>query len=87
MTTQGARIFLQTMIGLASASFGLVAALAWNEAIRATITALFGTADSLAALYTYAILATALAIIVLVLLGRAAARIGGAAAFEREAEG
>jgi hypothetical protein len=58
-----------------------------NEAIRATITVLFGTAESLAALYTYAILPTALAIIVLVLLSRAAARIGGEAAFEREAEG
>ncbi len=35
----GHRAFLQTMIALASASLGLVAALAWNEAIRATIAA------------------------------------------------
>ena len=49
------RIMIQTMITLASASLGLVAALAWNEAIKATITAVFGTGDSLAALYTYAI--------------------------------
>lgn len=31
------RAFLQTMIDLASASFGLVAALARNEAIKATL--------------------------------------------------
>ena len=82
-----ARVFLQTMIALASASLGLVAALAWNEAIKATIQQVFGTDDSLAGLYTYAILATILAVAVLVALGRAAARIGGEAAFSREAEG
>ena len=31
------RVYLQTMITLASASLGLVAALAWNEAIKAAI--------------------------------------------------
>ena len=81
------RVFLQTMIALASASLGLVAALAWNEAIKATIQQVFGTDDSLAGLYTYAILATILAVAVLVALGRAAARIGGEAAISREAEG
>ena len=80
------RIFLQTMIALASASFGLVAALAWNEAIKATL-AMLGLGDSLAGLYTYAILATVLAVVVLVWLGKLAARIGGDAAFTREAEG
>lgn len=79
-----ARILLQTMITLASASLGLVAALAWNEAIKATITAVFGTSDSLAGLHTYAILATILAVVA---LGRAAARTGGETAIEREAEG
>jgi len=83
----GLRIMLQTMITLASASLGLVAALAWNEAIKATIQRIFGTDDSLAGLYTYAILATVLAIVVVTLLGRAAARIGGEAAISREAEG
>jgi hypothetical protein len=80
------RAFIQTMIALASASFGLVAALAWNEAIKATLK-LLGLGDSLAGLYTYAILATVLAILVLAWLGRIAARIGGEAAFVREAEG
>lgn len=80
------RAFIQTMIALASASLGLVAALAWNEAIKGTL-AMLGLGDSLAGLYSYALLATAIAVIVLVWLGKLASRIGGEAAFEREAEG
>ena len=81
------RLFIQTMITLASASLGLVAALAWNEAIKAAIKEVLGTGESLAALFTYAILATAIAVIVLLLLARAASRIGGEAVIDREAEG
>jgi Family of unknown function (DUF5654) len=80
------KAFIQTMIALASASLGLVAALAWNEAIKATLK-LFNLSDSLAGLYTYAILATVLAIVVLAILGKISEKIGGEAAFEREAEG
>ena len=80
------RAMVQTMISLASASLGLVAALAWNEAIKATLAKL-GLGEELAGLYTYAILATLIAVVVLALLGRIAARLGGQAAFEREAEG
>ena len=80
------RAMVQTMIALASASLGLVAALAWNEAIKATLARL-GLGDDLAGLYTYAILATVIAVVVLAMLGRIAARLGGEAAFEREAEG
>lgn len=74
------QVFLQTMIALASAAFGIVAALAWNSAIQATITRIMGPDESLTGLYVYAILATILAVIVLVALGRAAARVGGEAA-------
>lgn len=80
------RAMIQTMIALASASLGLVAALAWNEAIKATLAKL-GLGEELAGLYTYAILATVIAVVVLALLGRLAAKVGGDAAFEREAEG
>lgn len=70
-----------------SASLGLVAALAWNEAIRTTIRVVFGTGDTLAGLYTYAILATVLAVVVLTWLARVASRVGGDAVIAREAEG
>lgn len=84
---KNARVLLQTMITLASASLGLVAALAWNDAIKATIKKVIGEGESLAALYTYAILATVIAVLVLVSLARAAAKIGGDAVISREAEG
>ena len=79
------RIIIQTMITLASAALGLVAALAWNEAIKETITSLLGKDEGLLGLY--AILATVIAIVVLLILAGAAARIGGGAVIEREAEG
>ena len=74
------RVFLQTMIALASAAFGIVAALAWNAAIQATIQQIMGPDNSLTGLYIYAVLATILAVVVLIALGRAAARVGGEAA-------
>ena len=80
------RAMIQTMIALASASLGLVAALAWNEAIKATL-ALLDLGDNLVGLYTYAIIATLIAIFVFVYLGKLASRIGGDAVIEREAEG
>jgi hypothetical protein len=81
------RVVVQTMITLAAASLGLVAALAWNEAIKALIKRVLGEDDSLAGLFIYAIIATAIAVVVLLILARAAARVGGDAAINREAEG
>ncbi len=70
------RVFIQTMIALASVSLGLVAALAWNEAIKATLDKI-GLGDDLAGLYTYAVIATVIAVVILVWLGRIAVRVGG----------
>lgn len=80
------RAMIQTMISLASASLGLVAALAWNEAIKALLAEL-NLGDSLTGLFSYAIIATIVAVLVLVWLGKLASKIGGEATFEREAEG
>jgi hypothetical protein len=82
-----ARSMVQSMITLASAALGLVCALAWNEAIKTGMKHLLGEDDSLAGLFTYAILATLIAVIVLLILGRVAGRIGGEAKIDREAEG
>ncbi|MCU1287903.1 MAG: hypothetical protein JWN60_132 [Acidobacteria bacterium] len=75
------------MIALASAAFGLVAALAWNDAIKETIKLLMADDESLASKYVYAILATAIAVVIVLVLARFAARVGGEAAIQREAEG
>lgn len=81
------RVFVQTMITLASASLGLVAALAWNEAIKATIKKALGDADGLTGLYVYATAATVLAIVVLSILATIAARLGGDSKITREVDG
>ena len=81
------RMIVQTMITLASAALGLVAALAWNDAIKALIKEVLGEGDSLGALFMYAVLATVIAIGVLLVLANLAARIGGDAVIDREAEG
>ena len=86
-SVQQSRATIQSMITLASAALGLVCALAWNDAIKQTMKQILGEDDSLAGLYTYAILATLLAVIVLLVLARASAQIGGEAAIAREAEG
>jgi hypothetical protein len=81
------KAIIQSMITLAASALGLVCALAWNEAIKSAMKALLGEDDSLAGLFTYAILATLLAVFVLLVLAKAAAKIGGEAAVTREAEG
>lgn len=81
------KAIIQSMITLAASALGLVCALAWNEAIKSAMKSLLGEDDSLAGLFTYAILATLIAVFVLLALARTAAKIGGEAAVTREAEG
>lgn len=81
------KAIVQSMITLASAALGLVCALAWNDAIKTAMKTLLDTDESLASLFTYAIFATIVAIVVLLVLAKAAAKIGGEAAVTREAEG
>lgn len=78
---------IQSMITLAGAALGLVCALAWNDAIKAAMKAVLGEDDSVPGLFTYAVLATLVAVFVLLALGRIAGKIGGEAAISREAEG
>jgi hypothetical protein len=87
MAKQKTLMIFQSMNELASAALGLVAALAWNDAIKETIKLLMTDDDSLSAKYTYAILATAIAVIVVLVLARLASKVGGEAAIAREAEG
>jgi hypothetical protein len=86
-TIEQSRAIIQSMITLSGAALGLVCALAWNDAIKTTVKTFLGEDDSLAGLYTYAILATLIAVFVLIALAKAAAKVGGEAAVSREAEG
>ena len=66
--------YLQTMISLASAAFGVVAALAWNGAITALVKQIFGTGGEIISLFIYAIVITVIAVIVMVNLAELAER-------------
>ena len=74
-TSRFSREVVATMISLATAAFGVVAALAWNTAITTAFAAAFGTAAKISALFIYAVVATLVGVVVIVLLGRLAARI------------
>ena len=87
MAKETTKIVLQSMIALSSAALGLVAALAWNDAIKETIKLLLGGDDSLTSKYIYAVFATAIAVVVVLILARIAAKVGGEAIISREAEG
>ncbi len=87
MGKEQTKMIVQSCIALASAALGLVAALAWNDAIKALMKELLGENEGLAALFTYAILATLIAVIVVLVLAKVAAKVGGEAAIQREAEG
>jgi Flp pilus assembly pilin Flp len=87
MAKEQTKMIIQSCIALASAALGLVAALAWNDAIKALMKEILGENEGLAALFTYAIMATLIAVVVVLVLSKIAAKIGGEAAIDREAEG
>jgi hypothetical protein len=69
------REFVATMIGLVTTAFGVVVALAWNEALSKALARLSKGAE-ITGLFTYAVTVTVLAVLAVVFLGRLAARIG-----------
>ena len=75
-TSRFSREVVATMISLASAAFGVVAALAWNTAITEAFTKWLGTsAGKIGALFVYAVVVTLIGVVVIVMLGRLAGRI------------
>jgi hypothetical protein len=75
---------LDRVIQLVVAAFGLVAALAWNDAIQTLFTAVLGEAGSLAAKFLYAVLITGVVVFVTVRLSRMSDRIKREEAQRRE---
>jgi hypothetical protein len=74
-TSRFSREVVATMISLASAAFGVVAALAWNSAIQAVFIKVFKTNARIGALFVYAFGVTLIGVIVIITLGRLAARL------------
>lgn len=61
---------LDKMSDLATAGFGLVAAMAWNDAIKALFTAIFPVSGTIIAQFIYAITVTVVIVIVTIRLGK-----------------
>ncbi len=65
---------LEKIAALITVAFGLVAALAWNEAIKAIFKEIFGSAEAVAPMLIYAILVTIIAVILTIIVARAASK-------------
>jgi len=74
---------LDTIAALMTAAFGLIAALAWNDAIGTTVRSVF-TADPGVGLFIYAIIVTVIAVIAVILIGRVIAKLKTAQAAEKK---
>jgi membrane protein YdbS with pleckstrin-like domain len=68
---------MDKLAALITAAFGLVAALAWNGAIRAVFEAIFGSADNITAMLVYAVVVTIIAVLVTIWIARAVKRAKG----------
>jgi uncharacterized membrane protein (DUF4010 family) len=62
--------FADAKLTTATVALGIVLALAWNDAIKLAIKIYFGSSESLAAFFTYAIVMTIAASIILRILSR-----------------
>ncbi len=69
-------VYLATMISLATAAFGVVAALAWNAFITEAVKAYLPAQAGLLGLFVYAVVITVIAVVVITWLGRLAQRTG-----------
>ena len=67
---------LKTIITLITTAFALVAGLAWNDAIQALINTFMEAGSALTGQLVYAVIVTVIAVVVSLLLGRAASRAG-----------
>ncbi len=66
---------VEKLTTLATAGFGLVAALAWNDAIQSFFKEIFGDQSGVWAKFIYAIIITVLVVIITTQLGRIANKL------------
>jgi Flp pilus assembly pilin Flp len=68
---------IEKIAALITAAFGLVAALAWNEAIQEIFRLVFGDQSGVWAMIAYAVIVTIIAIVVTIWIGRVAEKSTG----------
>lgn len=64
------REVIEKLAALITAAFGLVAALAWNNAIQAIFVRIFGEQSSIAAMVFYAVIVTVIAVVATIWIGK-----------------
>ncbi|MDP1552275.1 MAG: DUF5654 family protein [Methanobacteriaceae archaeon] len=64
----------ETIATLVTTAFGLIAALAWNDAIKAIIVQFIGAGNGIMGLLIYAVLITIIAVIATILIARVIAK-------------
>ncbi len=67
----------EKLAALITAAFGLVAALAWNGAIKAIFAKAFGDPEGITQMIIYAVVVTIIAVIATIWIGRVAERKKG----------
>ena len=67
---------IEKVAALVTAAFGLIAALAWNTAIQEIFRIIFGDQSGVLAMIFYAVVVTIVAIVVTIMIGRAAEKAG-----------
>lgn len=77
---------LETFASLITAAFGLVAALAWNDTIKAAIKEIFGTEDDLVGMLVYAVIVTVIAVIMTLLISKSLSKAKKALHLAKEDE-
>lgn len=75
MTNDLKKEIIEKLTTLATAGFGLVAALAWNDAIQSFFKQIFGDQSGVWAKFIYAIIITILVVVVTTQLGRLANKL------------
>jgi uncharacterized membrane protein YidH (DUF202 family) len=68
---------IEKIAALITAAFGLVAALAWNEAIQEIFRLVFGEQSGVWAMIAYAVIVTIIAVVVTIWIGRVAEKQTG----------
>ena len=84
MATSFKVLFLETTAALITSAFGLVAALAWNEAIKAAIAQWLSADDEVIGLVIYALIVTVIAVIATLLIALALAKAKGLVGADEE---
>jgi len=77
-------LVLETIAALMTAAFGLIAALAWNEAIKALIAEYLSAGSAITGLFIYAIVVTIIAIIATLFIARSLGKLKAQAEKEKK---